>query len=86
MLSFLQDHTPFVLREVTCVCVSLVGKVAWNGDIGPEFEWLGMLLREGGTVGAQWICLSELPGGKETMKFREAVWTGNFCLDFSAQK
>lgn len=36
--------------------------------------------------GAQQIGLSELPGGKGAVWFQEAVWTGNFCLCFNAQK
>lgn len=44
------------------------------------------VLRKGGPLGAQRVCLPELPGGKGVMRFQEAVWTGNVCLGFSAQK
>lgn len=69
-----------------CCPLSLVGKVAWNGDIEPELEWLRTSLTKGGTVGAQWTCLSELPREQGAVRFQEAVWTGNFCLGFNAQK
>lgn len=79
----------------------LVVKVAWADDTGPETERLRMLLRRlsrlrpgsqpgmllrGCTVGGQRIRLSKPPGGKGAVWFQEAVWTGNFCLCFNAQK